>query len=368
MGRGKAWTQEEDAYLREHYRQKSDETLAVAIGHTAGAVQDRRFKLGLTRRKWSAEDVEYLQDAWGSTSISGIAKNLGRSVESVKQKADKLGLGTFLNAGELVTFNQVIQAVTGGSGSYSWLREKWARHGFPFRKKKVINNRFLMVDIDDFWKWAEQHQDILDFAKFEEYALGGEPAWAKKKRRRDHQAQRRNARPWTPEEDQRLRHMLEAHKFTLDEIAEDLSRREGAIRRRIDTLGIKERPIRNPGKWWTQSEIDTLLWMHREGSSFEEIAARIGRSASACRGRYERLLNPDSMTREIRDNKTALKGFFQTKQCSHYTKAGGCDIRGTDCDACPQYRRRNPEEDHSTGWISSKAGSDGQQRVVPAKK
>ena len=368
MGRGKAWTQEESAYLREHYRKQSDAEMAAAIGHTANAVQHQRYRLGLTRWKWPAEDVEYLQDAWGGTSISRIAKNLGRSVESVKQKAGKLGLGTFLNAGELVTFSQIVQAVTGGSGSYSWVREKWARHGFPFRKKKVINKHFLMVNIDDFWKWAEQHQDILDFAKFEEHALGGEPAWAKKKRRRDYQAQRRNARPWTTAEDQRLRHMLEAQKFTLDEIAEALSRREGAIRRRIDTLGIKERPIRNPGKWWTQAEIDTLLQMHRDGSGFEEIAARIGRSASACRGRYERLLNPDIMTREIRDNKTALKDFFQAKQCSHYTRANGCDIRGTNCDACMQYRRRDPEEEHSTGWISTRAGSDGQRRVVPAEK
>ena len=364
----KRWTEEEDAYLRAHYRKQSDEEMAAAIGRQPGGVQDRRFKLGLTRWKWSEEDLEYLQEAWGSTSISGIATKLGRSVESIRQKANRLGLGTFINSGELVTFSQVVQAVTGGIGSYGWLRQKWSRYDFPFRKKKVINSRFLMVDIDDFWKWAEQHQDILDFAKFEEYALGGEPAWAKKKRSRDYQEQHRNARPWSLDEDLRLRHMLEAQKFTLDEIAADLHRREGAIRRRMDTLGIRERPIRNPGKWWTQSELDTLLRMHKDGSSFEEIAARIGRSASACRGRYERTLNPDSMTREIRDNKAALKEYFQTKQCSHYTKANGCDIRGTNCDACLHYRRRRPEEEYSTGWISTKAGSDGKERVVPAQK
>ena len=312
---------------------------------------------------WTPEEIDYLMENWGRTSIPHMAKKLDRSVNAVILKAKKQGLGAFLDGGELVSFAQLVQAI-GKSGSYSWYRQKWARYGFPFRQKKVINNSFIMVDIREFWKWAEQHKDILNFSDFEEYALGKEPAWVNEKRRQDCRKRRREAREWTPEEDSRLRGMLKAHRYSLDEIAEALNRREGAIRRRIDTLGMKERPVRNPGKWWTQEEIETMQRLHAEGMAWEDIGARIGRTASACRGRYERLLNPDAMTREVRDNKKALRPFFQKNQCTHYTKACGCDIRGTDCDACAEYRRRDPEESFTTGWISSKAGHDGKARVM----
>ena len=363
-GRGKAWNPEEDAYLRDHYRLETFEEMGAALGRSPGGVQDRCYKLELFSKKWTQQEKEYIADAWGQTSITAMSKKLNRSVNAIKIMADRMGLGRHLDAGEMVTFFQVIQAVTCGTGSYSWLRQKWEKYDFPFHRKKVITKSFLMVDLDEFWIWAEKHRDILDFSKFEEYALGAEPAWVKKKRHQDYRKMHRDARPWTKADDQRLRFLLEAQKYGLDEIAAKLSRKEGAIRRRIDTLGIKHRPIRNPGKWWTQEEINALLQMHKEGHSFEEIGEKIGRTASACRGRYERILNPDSMTREVRNNKAALREFFQRHQCSHFTKAGGCDIRGTNCDECTAFVRRNPAETYTTGWISSKAGTDGQLRIM----
>lgn len=362
-GRGKAWTPEEDAYLRENYIRQSYEEMGAAIGRAPGGVQDRCYVLQLFAKKWTDADVEYLENSWGDVAISTIAKKLGRSVNAVKLKAQRLGFGRALDSGTMFPFNQIVQAVTGSSASYSWLREKWGRYGFPFHRKKVIKNSFLMVCLPEFWKWAEQHQDILDFSKFEEYSLGAEPDWAKKKRRQDYRAKHRDARPWTANEDEKLRYLLKAQKYGLDEIAARLQRKEGAIRRRIATLDIKDRPVRNPGKWWTQEEIDTMLQLHREGLEWEDIGAKIGRSAAACRGRYERILNPDSMTREVRDNKKALQEFFQRHQCTHFTKAKGCDIRGTNCDTCLEFCRRKPGEEYSTGWISSKAGTDGAERV-----
>ena len=72
------------------------------------------------------------------------------------------------------------------------------------------------------------------------------------------------------------------------------------------------------------------------------------------------------MTREVRNNKAALRDFFQRHQCSHFTTANGCDVRGTNCDECRAFHRRDPAEAYTTGWISSKAGHDGQQRIREA--
>lgn len=288
MNQRKAWTLGEDTYLREHYKTLTYEEMAAALGRSHFAVQNRCLRLELFTKRWAPWETEYIQAAWGHTSIYAMAKKLGRSTIAVKQKADKLGLGRFLDSGELVTFLQVVQAITGGIGSYTWLREKWSKHGFPFRHQKVITKTVLMVKMGDFWKWAEQHQSILNFSKFEEHSLGGEPEWAKRKRRQDYRNQSRNARPWTITDEQRLKDLLAAQRYSLDEIAERLFRSESAIYRRIGILGIKDWPVRNPGKRWSQEEIDLLLKMHGEGKTFEEIGAKIGRSASACRGRYRR--------------------------------------------------------------------------------
>ena len=103
--------------------------------------------------------------------------------------------------------------------------------------------------------------------------------------------------------------MLDAQKYSLDQVAAALGRREGAIRRRIATLGIKDRPVRNPGKWWTAEETETMTTMHRDGHTWEEIGAALGRTASACRGKYERILNPEQHTQAVIRNKAAC-GIF----------------------------------------------------------
>lgn len=360
-GRGKRWAPEEDTYLREHIKKQSREEIAAALGRSVGAIDDRCHALDVHSRKWSQGEIEYIMDGWGKTSIPEMAKKLGRSVEAVKLKAGRLGLGRHLDGGEMVTFFQFVKII-GCAGSYSWLREKWARYGFPFHRKKSIRKKFLMVNIEEFWKWAEKHQDILDFSGFEKHGLGKEPAWVDKKRRRDHR-EKRNTKPWTKMEDDKLRYMLNAQQYTLDQVAAELGRREGAIRRRIATLGIKDRPVRNPGKWWTAEETETMLQMHRDAHTWEEIGATLGRTASACRGKYERILNPDQNTRAVTKNKEALRDFWQRKQCTHYTPARGCDVGGTNCDACALFCRRAQGAEYSTGWVSTKAGQDGQENI-----
>lgn len=116
------------------------------------------------------------------------------------------------------------------------------------------------------------------------------------------------------------------------------------------------------GTAWTAEE-DTYLREHVKDQSREEIAAAIGRTASACRGKYERILNPEQHTQAVIRNKAALRDFWQRKTCTHYTTARGCDIGGTDCDTCGQFCRRAQGVEYTTGWISAKAGCDGWENV-----
>jgi hypothetical protein len=144
----------------------------------------------------------------------------------------------------------------------------------------------MTVYIEDFWKWAEKNQDLLDFSRFEENALGKEPAWVKEKRKIDYQYSRRiSTDPWTPTEDAKLIRLLKQQKYGYQELSKILGRTSGAIQRRCCDLKIPDRPVKADNhNEWTDEELDTLSYMIKKGYRYPDIADRIGRSDKAIRG------------------------------------------------------------------------------------
>lgn len=247
-------------------------------------------------RTWTDNDINQLQDMWGLYSLPTISKRLNRTINAIKLKAQRLSLGRHLDGSELVSFSQFLQAI-GQFNNYSYLKIRLARDGFPFKRCKVINNSFLMVDIDKFWKWTEAHKSALDFSAFEENMLGKEPDWVREKRQADCLAARFTNEPWTADDDQKLTHMLNAYKYSYYELSVALRRTEGAVKRRISTLGLIQRPVKKPSKPWTQTEYDLLLDLLGKGYGFEFASEKLNRTALACRGCYERLQNPEYFKR-----------------------------------------------------------------------
>lgn len=47
--------------------------------------------------------------------------------------------------------------------------------------KKVKGSSFKVINLDEFWKWAEKNRTIIDFSQLEENVLGKEPEWLKDK-------------------------------------------------------------------------------------------------------------------------------------------------------------------------------------------
>ena len=263
------WTDKEDQYIRVHWKRMSDAQMAASLNRSEGAVANRRQKLCCsTKRTWTPEEERYLEDHWGTVSIPGIAKTLERTVSAIKVRAERLGLGGVLNSGDYVTLNQLMIAVTGNSQSYSYQMQSWVRNrGLPVHTKRVNKCTWRVVYLDEFWAWAEQHRSFIDFSKLEPLALGKEPKWVPEQRKKDFQAfslQRKD--PWTPDEDRRLKMLLQKHKYGYAELSEILCRSEGAITRRCNDLGLKERPVRadNHGKAsvWTDADYQEIGRAH----------------------------------------------------------------------------------------------------------
>lgn len=119
--------------------------------------------------------------------------------------------------------------------------------------------------------------------------------------------------PLSKSEDEKLRRMLLKHQYGYRELARELRKTEGAVKRRICDLQIKERPVKSKTRMWTEPEVEILCGMVEKGYSWEQIAEKLDRSALATRGKYERLMNPAYMKRYYRGNGTEYQDIYSMK-------------------------------------------------------
>lgn len=341
-------------------------------------------------KEWTRKEEKYLIENWGMVSISTIAKKLGRSENAVIVRKDRLRLGAFLESGDYVTWNQLQHAI-GCKGGSSYKMKSWvANRGFPIHTKRVNNNSFKIVYLDEWWIWAEKNRDLLDFSKFEENSLGLEPDWVKEKRKHDFEKSWKYINsPWTKTEDDKLRHLLSKQKYNYDELSKIMRRTNGAIQRRICELGIIDRPLKADNHTrWTKNDFQRLGELIKAGYGYDLIAEEIGKSSKACRGRVYQMYLTENLDKarifigdgefgdnrpertikqinvmnteeriEVRDNLTCLTAilqwklkqdightewgeFFQKDRCMNFCKE--ClDTEG--CDSCTDFKKMEPQ-------------------------
>ena len=232
------------------------------------------------RKKWTQEELDFLEEKWGVLSKNLIAKKLNRSLNSVIVKAVRLGLGRYINARDEITLNFLINTL-GYKNSYSWVSKKFENHNIPIKKMKITDKSVKMVNINEFWKWAEKNKKILNFADFEEGALGKEPLWVKEKRNIDKNSLNKinRNRLWTKYEEQLLISKVKSMRYTYEELSKEFNRTEGAIKSRLNKLQTPYRPLeRDRHIIWTEEENNTLLQMYKEGYGANQIARKINKS------------------------------------------------------------------------------------------
>lgn len=242
-------------------------------------------------RIWTPEEIEYLQEKWGCASVKRIAEQLQRTECAVLLKASRLKLGAHLENGEYVIFHQLLLTL-GKSSGYTYYTDMLVRKGLKIRKHKVRNHSYRVVDLDDFWAFAEKNKELFDFSKFEKNSLGAEPEWVSAKRNEDIKKSR-EVKPhnevWTPAEDKELLRLLKMHRYSYAELEQRLKRTAGAIQKRVCDLGVKERPIKAyTHDMWTKAQEQELKKMIIGGSGYTVIAKQIGKSTKAIQGKIYR--------------------------------------------------------------------------------
>lgn len=346
----------------------------------------------LGKRTWTAEEENYLRESWGTVTVDGICHHLNRTKNAVMVRVQRLGLPPYLESGEYITFQQLILAMGLGRTSGKYLQISWVKNrDFPMRYKRRGKATIRVVYLEEFWPWAEKNRSFLDFSKMEPLALGAEPGWVAEQRRKDFQAfaiQRKD--PWTPEEDGRLKTLVEQQRYGYAELSEMLRRSAGAIQRRCTDLGLKARPVKadNHGSaaTWTKEDFDKLADGIRRGDSYTLIGKAIGKSEKAVRGKVYFVYLTESQDRvrammgdrpwgygapeptvkqavclsraktEARKNLSTLVGvlryrmnqlgydpYWQRFMCMNWDDIGGCSAGCADCDSCAEFRRIQPQ-------------------------
>ena len=342
-------------------------------------------------KKWTQDEETQLAEEWGMYSADTIANRLGRTRDSIIVRVARLGLGAHLENSSLISFNVLIKEL-GFSGGYQWQLKKFTEAGLKIHMQRVKDCSFRMVDIDEFWAFAEKNKHLIDFSRLEENALGAEPVWVKAKRSEDYKRKSvvkpHNAK-WTDAEDKELLRLLRTYRYTYHEIADRLCRSEGAIQRRVNDLGIKERPIKADNhNLWTEEQLQTLCQMIKAGSNYESMSRVIGKSAKAIRGKVftvyltenlakvskllgndewgdnrperrisQKLLMSVEEKAEVKNEISKLVSLltykirkhyddqdnWQRNLCEHWDKLKGCTAGETNCDFCSSFQRIRPQ-------------------------
>lgn len=239
-------------------------------------------------RNWTQEEIEYLEDNYGTVKIKTISKKLNRSASAIVNKVNRMNLGRwYTRAG--VTMGEFSKATSIAHGTL----RNWTEHyEMPFRKKSIRQSDFYIIKLEDFWKWAETHKQMIEWNKIERLAIGPEPHWVNEARKAKVIECDLSAKkiPWTSSEDEKLKWMLKQYKFTYPDISKELNRTHGAIKRRMSDLNLQMRPIPiATKKVYSEQEVQEILNLYNAGYGFKFIARKLNRSEAGVRGKIERM-------------------------------------------------------------------------------
>jgi hypothetical protein len=242
-------------------------------------------------RGLDAAQMEYLEEKLGVMNYSVIAKNLGKQPSTLDAYRSRKGLPSNRDSVDGIPIYDFAEAV--GVRNETIYKYWIKQYGFPVKKVPVgfNNNKEMFVEIKKFWPWAWDHKHFVDFSKIQPGILGPEPDWVKEMRQLDFTdwGKKGWSKPWTPEEDLKLRNLMRLHKYNYRQISDFMQRTELAIQNRLLKTGEKLRPIEEERREWTQSEIEELLDLISQGYSGFQISRKLGRSEMSLKTKISRI-------------------------------------------------------------------------------
>ncbi|MBY6871637.1 hypothetical protein HYH37_00215 [Clostridium botulinum] len=257
----------------------------------------KKYNIKARNSIWTEEEEEYLQRRYGKTTLKRIAKKLGRSENAIEIKAGRLGISSALEATGELTASEIAKVfkIDAHVVVDKWIKNKELKAQY---KAVRCKRKFWRIKIEDFWKWAKDNKEIINFSKLERNILGKEPSWVDLERKKDFKEKpKRQHQFWNELEDRRLKNMWKSN-LNLKEIAERLNRSCSSIRHRSKRLGLV--PTRKVNIPWKKEEIETLINMKEKGALDREIAWELGRSTGNISWKRKELIKQGKLNWQYR--------------------------------------------------------------------
>lgn len=183
-------------------------------------------------KRWTTDEIDYLKENIGFRRIKDIAKTLGRTETAVTIKLKRLGLGSTRSVSGKVTSGELAQIFGIDRNTVKW----WIiHHGLPATKKVTCKKRkYTLISPENFWDWAKDHRERIDFSKVAKNSLPPEPSWLDEERRNP-SFQKRNYRGWSTKEDQMLAAYID-EGLSYKEIAEIMNRSFYSVEKRYHRI------------------------------------------------------------------------------------------------------------------------------------
>lgn len=127
----RAWTSEEDTYLKNNWQQIPTKEIAEKLNRPARGCQKRSCRLGLSdgRRKWDAKSDVLLRREYSQKGPAYIARELGKDIRTVYVRAHSFGL----KGGPRVKKGKTISCGTCGTSVYK-MESKIRKNNFCSHK------------------------------------------------------------------------------------------------------------------------------------------------------------------------------------------------------------------------------------------
>ncbi|MGN2336837.1 hypothetical protein ACTFIN_01755 [Clostridium cagae] len=286
----------EELYFNQNLTQKQ---IAAKINMSQSFVNSQFMKLGIKSKSgWSKKDVAFLEDNFGIKSVKTLAKCLNRTEDAVIIKAKRLGLGGINQSSELLTLRDIYRAVGADMKTVKiWIR----KYGLIASKRTLSKEKaYWRISLNNFWKWAKEHQELIKWSRFEVNSLGKEPKWTVDARKSDLKRPKKEAYKWTKEEDKLLRMYWNANKEA-KEIAQIMHRSKQGVLRRASRLELNRRIILLPFKL---IEDEILINMKLQGYRDIDIAEELGRSYGSVKFRRTQLIKQGKLKWVYREKAT----------------------------------------------------------------
>lgn len=169
---GTLWSSEELRYLIGHKDDNCEDT-AKHLGRSVSSVRNKLTQLKFrkkTRKGWTDREISYLYKHGFTEPYADIAKKLHRSICSVRCKATSLGITKYSSS---VTLSDIERAFDVDS---SYVNRYWIKkNNMPAKRIVLGQHCYFDVDLNEFWRWASEHMNVVPMRKYKKGSLLPEP-------------------------------------------------------------------------------------------------------------------------------------------------------------------------------------------------